>query len=831
MPRNYSIRPSFTELNSDDFKIDEDDAASTIGATSSPPGSDDFGNEDSDITYGSNSRAPKSTATDKTLAILAFMKENYPQFSLRDLLTELFTSEHPSITNVTNSYLGRGGRKHLLETAIGDSAIEDEHVADWIMAKATVICTQEVSHLTDRASKGKFFEDAKCLRVPAGSITVKLLQSFSLSGLLFRYDRTTAHLQKFLKALIGKDSLPSSNESRTQRSPDMGRTLITSMILNLRSRETNLHAAMISLMLWDGGVSRRLVQALNHYGICTSYRYQGRAVGSVSRDGVQIARSVANNPENLLLLPFNWMQTAWEAAATHGNISHDQVSALLVVLALPDGAPPTEAARIAGVDNFAQAAQTRHHMPADQALEEILPTAADQHTFSNNAIKHVANILCDEVEGFSSHRKDIPDFFDPHALANKETEEYVLPTYDQEQASTRGNMLVIEHYFCHVLGIPKKAFEERFFFLLGDRLTTARDRAAQDQRAVDRSEYRVDHLSSFEVTSGIMHFVMNQIHNIGKNTWGGANKDPVSLLTLLEKLPNRTNINLRKIDFYAWLRLLDTVLRALVLRAAMVVLGVSDLKHEKLSTFMIVADFLLPSLDCLEAEGIKTLPGSTQSGNAVLLMHDLMTLREMRHAIKYGHPERMERILKYWTPMFYAGGSFNYANESMELLHNLNHDWPPDISPILRGGMLINNKDGKAGNFKETDIRVEQLNKSIKSHARGANASPGLLEKITPAIGHVQELTEKMFDDLGVNDEDQHHAHVRQHKDVILLLEHLSESNIFDFSRDKSSDHTVIDLYRTGLYRLAGPDGGHAKHLRRHLLRSRTLRSGACSGQ
>ncbi|KAJ7802254.1 hypothetical protein B0H14DRAFT_3092260 [Mycena olivaceomarginata] len=752
MPRNYSIRPSFAELNSDDLKIDEDDAVSTIGATSSPLG-------------------------------------ELPQFSVRDLLTELFTSEHPSITNVTNSYFGRGGRKHLLETAIGDSYSADEDVADWIMTKATAICTQEVSHLTDRASKGKHFEDAKSLRVPAGSVNVKLLQSFSLPGLLCCYDRTTAHLQKFLKALIGKDSPPGLNKSvgPTQRNPDMGRTLITSMILNLCSRETNLHAAMNSLMLWDGG-----------------------AVGSVSKDGVQIARNIANNPEKLLLLPydnFNWTKTVWEAAATHGNISHDQVSALLVVLALPDGVPPTEAARIAGVDNFAQTARTRHRMSADQALEEILPTAEAQHTFSDNAIKHVGHILCDEVEGLGSHRKDISDFFDPHALPSKRTEEYFLPTYDQEQSSTRGNMLVIEHYFCDILGIPKEVFEERFFFLLGDRLTTARDRAAQDQRAVDRSEYRVDHLSSFEVTSGIMHC---------KNTWGGANKDAVSLLTLLEKLPNRTNINLRKIDFYAWLRFLDTVLRALVLRAAMVVLGVSDLKHEK-----IVTEFLLPSLDSLEAEEIKTLPGSTQCGNAVLLMHDLMTLREIRHAIKYGHPERMEHMLKYWTPMFYAGGSFNYANESMELLHNLNHDWPPDISPILRGGMLINNQ-GKPGSFKETDIRVEQLNKSIKSHVHGVNASPSLLEKITPAIGYVQELTEQIFDDLGVNDEDQHHAHVRQHQDVTLLLEHLSRSNIFDFSQDKTSNHTVIDLYRTGLHRLAGPEGGHAKHLRRHLLRSCT---------
>jgi hypothetical protein len=56
----------------------------------------------------------------------------------------------------------------------------------------------------------------------------------------------------------------------------------------------------------------------------------------------------------------------------------------------------------------------------------------------------------------------------------------------------------------------------------------------------------------------------------------------------------------------------------------------------------IVSDFLLTSIDRLEAEGVKTVLGSTESGNAVLLMHDIMTMREMRHAIKHGHPERME---------------------------------------------------------------------------------------------------------------------------------------------------------------------------------------------
>jgi hypothetical protein len=388
-------------------------------------------------------------------------------------------------------------------------------------------------------------------------------------------------------------------------------------------------------------------------------------------------------------------------------------------------------------------------------------------------------------------------------------------------------MLVMEHYFRDVLQIPAANFETRNYFLLGDRLTTARERAAQDQRLVDRSEHRFDRLSSFQVLSGLMHFVMNQIQNIGKNSWGGADRDTVSLETCVKKLPNRESINVRKIDFYAWLRFLDVVLRALVLQAAIVILRLPspealDTCNLDDNTFCklcmhIATQFVMPSLDRLEAEGLKRLPGSTQNGNAVLLMHDLMTVWEMRQSIKFGHPERMQRMLKFWTPMFYAGGSYNYANEGMELLHNLVHDWPSEISNILRAGMFINTQ-GKPSTFKETDIRVEHFNKVVKSHTDGVNAAPGALEKIVPAIGHIQELREQVFEDLGINAHDHYHSNVAQHKDVRLLLGHFFSAKVFDFSADVASLHTMVDLYRSGLQHLAGPGGGHAKHLQRHIL-------------
>ncbi|KAJ7809925.1 hypothetical protein B0H13DRAFT_1527812, partial [Mycena leptocephala] len=338
----------YTHLGSDDFAMEED-AATTIGATSSPPDprfrdtnfplnvpfreltEADFGESDEDAEYGAASRAPKLSNTDKTQMVLESMKK-LSRFSLRMFLEELFTSEDSAIKNVTNTYLAQDGHIRLLNLVYTDRVLENSSIAGWIMSKATDICVKETSRLTDTARKGKFYEEAKSLRLPSNSVKVELLRSFSIPNLLKLYDSATPHLQGLLKAIIGGKTTESDEElvQRRQRNPDMGRTMITSMLLNLRSRETNLHLAMNSLLLWDGRVPKRLVQTLNHYAFCISYNYQTKAVGSVSKDSVHLARRVANDPSKIWIFPhdnFNWVEKAWETSATHGNVSHDQVSA------------------------------------------------------------------------------------------------------------------------------------------------------------------------------------------------------------------------------------------------------------------------------------------------------------------------------------------------------------------------------------------------------------------------------------------------------------------------------------------------------------------------
>lgn len=608
------------------------------------------------------------------------------------------------------------------------------------------------------------------------------------------------------------------------------------MLLNMRSRTTNYQAAMNALVFWDQQVPKRLIEAFNHVGFSASYKFQVRAVGALSKDVQRVARLVANDPENLIGLPydnFNWRQWAREVSALHGSVQHDQVSAMIIIAHIPEALRMYSARHFADIKRFDALIGTRLNMPAEQSLREIIPNHEDLAMFRHNAILHVATLLCDDLPACKRLKPRVPPLTDTSAITPHRTHRYYLPTFDQEQSSTRGNMVVLEHYFLKVLAMPKDVFQRIKVFVLGDRLTTARDRAAQDQRSVDISPFRFDHLSCFEMLGGLMHYSLNMIQNFGRVYWGtGDTTDPLSLKVLRQELPNRTEINVRKYDFYGWLRFLQVVLRALVVSAALAEMKCkledahykvnnweySDL--EKLAT-SVVDNYLLPAIDGLEEDGVKTVLGNTVSGHGTLLLHDLMTLHEMRNAVKLGHPRRILCVLKFWAPMFYAGGGYNYSHETMELLHNLIHDWPADTAEVYLAAMLVNTT-GRKEAFKEGDLDVEHLNNVIKARAHGPNATPKLLEKITPAIGEIRQLVQQLFDDLDVEDIYQRHAHVKQDKDVQLLIAHMQKNNVFRWAQDRTSQHVVPDLFRGGLVQLAGPNGGHIKHLMRHKLRLRT---------
>ncbi|KAI0764478.1 hypothetical protein BC629DRAFT_1293531 [Irpex lacteus] len=780
-------------------------------------------------------RAPRLSNEEKTCVVLKYMR-GFNKLSLRNFLETVFTSHNANVHSFTGHFLkDEGAMVELLDnlweqgrrTECGDAMVE------WVVGKAADECDRECSYLTDRASAGPYSAKAEALKVPVNAVKVTHVRDFRYPELLARYERVMPHLQRILKATIGKDGEPVHVSSRN---PDHGRTTIVSMILNIRSRQTNYHPLVNTFLLWQTGASKRLIQILNHLGFCMSYDVQGRAITALTKDTNRVSREAAQDEDSAKELAYdnyNWRKVAREVSALHGSIQHDQVSAMLVILKVPSFISARTVPEIMDIRRFDERFGARHKVPMAESLQSISPSFEDHRNFRMAIILHIQEILVHDLKPFSRFCHSLRGFEDPKAIIPHVTQRHFLPTFEQEQGSTRGNMVVLSHYLEDVLQIPKSHFERQAIVVLGDRLTTARDRAAQDQRAVDRSTDRSDHLSSLVLSTGMMHQCLNMIMAIARVTFGDtSSNDNISLLTLRNKLPNREGLNLKKVDFYAWLRFLEVVLRALIVAAVYAHLETKQLSDivEATRTFTLndfptlctdLADnFVLPSVESLEQDGTKCLDGDTECAHAVIITHALMTLREMRHAIKHGHPTRMLRMLKFWTPMFYAGGSYNYSNEDMELLHNILGEWPEDAADIILAGTPVNTS-GRDNGFKEGDLDVEHLNKIIKARAHGANATPNLLERITPALGQVRHLTEQVSNDLGLEELKKYHASVRQDKDVQILVKHLVDVSAFCFTTDTPSNHSMGHMFYDGQQKLGGESGGHAKHLARHKLRLR----------
>ena len=207
-----------------------------------------------------------------------------------------------------------------------------------------------------------------------------------------------------------------------------------------------------------------------------------------------------------------------------------------------------------------------------------------------------------------------------------------------------------------------------------------------------------------------MHQCLNQIHNIVRTFGGSPTKtskpDAISLFTLRDILPNRSYLNARNIDFYAWLRSLDVILQALVITASSVVLQCGSTEDDitrqtaahtytdfwSLCT-SIVDRFLLPDSGYLEASGVQTVAGETVSSHAVLLAHALMTMREMRHAIKHGHPGGVHDLDRARRPLEAPGRAPEYrspAHMALKWLSLVRSTMNSPTRDCIKGDQKIN---------------------------------------------------------------------------------------------------------------------------------------------
>ncbi|KIM91755.1 hypothetical protein PILCRDRAFT_37823, partial [Piloderma croceum F 1598] len=334
--------------DSDDFEALSSEAPSSsqeypLPPAEFPPGpfhSLDFDKDKDNEQYEPNtSTRDRFTDDEKAVDVLTFMKSKYDRFKLHKLLAAIF---EPGASNKVKGFTTSfkkdlDGVVLLLEILYGFGDVPGEYVLAWVIEKAGQICDKEASRLTERASRGGLEDDAAFFRVTTKSITVEMVDSFRIPQLTARYDRVTPNLQSILRAVIAKDGV---HRVVGSRDPDNCQTQITSMIYNTRSHNFNYHQAMNAMLLWRHSTPKRLVQCFNRLAFSSSYAFQTRAIESIGVDSNRLSIICVKDSTKVKVLGydnFNWVSRAWEVSSEHGDITHNEVSAILFVTHIPEG--------------------------------------------------------------------------------------------------------------------------------------------------------------------------------------------------------------------------------------------------------------------------------------------------------------------------------------------------------------------------------------------------------------------------------------------------------------------------------------------------------------
>ena len=92
-----------------------------------------------------------------------------------------------------------------------------------------------------------------------------------------------------------------------------------------------------------------------------------------------------------------------------------------------------------------------------------------------------------------------------------------------------------------------------------------------------------------------------------------------------------------------------------------------------------------------------------------LFLHTAFLYVDLRYAIRWEDGPQVIRHWKMWLPKFLGTARKNYSAEAVELLTNINADFPRHISYIAVHNRTVN-VDGRPGHGKPLDLMMEHYN-------------------------------------------------------------------------------------------------------------------------
>ena len=90
-------------------------------------------------------------------------------------------------------------------------------------------------------------------------------------------------------------------------------------------------------------------------------------------------------------------------------------------------------------------------------------------------------------------------------------------------------------------------------------------------------------------------------------------------------------------------------------------------------------------------------------------LYTVFLYNDLRKAVRFEEGSHIIRMWRFWLPIFLGTKCYNYATEAVNLLANLQADFPKHIAHIVTHYRTVNT-DGRLGHGKPIDQMVEHYN-------------------------------------------------------------------------------------------------------------------------
>ncbi|KAJ7211405.1 hypothetical protein GGX14DRAFT_362904 [Mycena pura] len=597
---------------------------------------------------------------------------------------------------------------------------------EWVQPTAIEIACETVT--TEMDSMVKALSTASSVK----QLTPKFLRTWNLNDNVVQPAKTFApNLVRILFSAINTDRALKRNKKKNS---DTALYSIIGQLASRRSQNCSDFAGPMTLFWWKNGASRESLEVLQNLGLSKCFDSAQTIIASVADYCIEDACIEARDPNGFMA---NWdnvnISTSDFVEQRSGGPAKVQSGTYAILYRIRN--PNPRAMAIGPLLSRAEIA------PDLDFNLDVCPTLDQSINTYCNFRAYAVRVLFRYNKGFNDYstiltlqsipRRRLPDDYMTHQLPVR------LSTI--EENSIPGNLAVHHDVFVRQLKLTPAELSKKAILSINDQATQALDRGCKAIRAFDMNTFL--RAQVFQLGIGLFHLCLNLIWAVlhshrGHETTEGS---LAYFFVILEK----ARLGGKHPDYHSLLAAFMQILDGLLLDAWRLECGSANLSGFAATKptpeqILAMADRIL-STHAMPERCPSTSPVDDIHGNTRRLIHDLLHVAEVTHAISDGDFGRVEDLLGNLAMIFRGAGSKNYCTEILYFMHNMKYVWKGDgFDELVRDNMIFKMSGGR-GKGQGVDMNMEHNIGKIKElfAARGVYGSWDRLANISAAIDRV----------------------------------------------------------------------------------------------